>query len=254
MKLKIVIVALLAVSVALLIALFASKKQSEEQQRSDLSRISDYSNQVVNATLKVTDINQVNLVLSNALLSSQRQLSNLSNNLVVLNGSLAEARASLGQAQTQISTLNTQVSDLEAQNKTLDQRALVLTGDIEQLNLLIAETQAKLALSQGNNTYLQEELQRQMAAKAELEHKFNDLEAVRAQVKKLKSDAFVARRIQFMKNSNADKKGAELLMSPNRPTPAVTASSNYDLNVEIGSDGSVRVIPPMGGATNAPAR
>ena len=29
-------------------------------------------------------------------------------------------------------------------------------------------------------------------------------------------------------------------------------SSNYDLNVEVGSDGSVKVIPPMG-ATNSAA-
>jgi chromosome segregation ATPase len=254
MKSKIAIVALAVAIVALFIALFATRKQGEERHASDLTRIEDFSNQVVSVNLKVSDVNQVNLVLSNAVLTSQEQLAQLSNNLVAVNGTLAETKTSLQTAQQQVATLNTQVADLESQNKALDQRAAELTNAIAKLNALIAETQAKLALSQGNNAYLQAELQRQMAAKAELEHKFNDLEVVRAQVKKLKSDAFTARRLQWMKNDTSNKKGAELLVTPNRPSAAAAPAPDYGLNVEVGSDGSVRVIPPLGAPTNAPAK
>lgn len=254
MKSKIVVVVLAVVSVALLIALFATKKQSEERHSTDLTRIEDFSNQVVSVNAKVSEMSQVNLVLSNAVTAGQEQMEQLSNHLATVSSTLVEARASLETAQKQITTLNTQVTDLEAQNKALDQRATELTNAIAELTALISDTQAKLARSEGNNAYLQAELQRQMAAKAELEHKFNDLEAVRAQIKKLKSDAFVARRLQLMKNDTSGKKGAELLVTPNRPVASETATPNYGLNVEVGSDGSVRVIPPLGAPTNAPAK
>jgi hypothetical protein len=73
----------------------------------------------------------------------------------------------------------------------------------------------------------------------------------------MKDEMFIARRLQMMKSGNNTKKGGELLMnhSTRTATPATTtkkSGSNYDLNVEIGSDGSVKVIPPMGG-TNSPA-
>jgi hypothetical protein len=99
-----------------------------------------------------------------------------------------------------------------------------------------------------------------MAQKAELEHKFNDLDDLRAQVKKIKTELFVARRIQLMKNDLGNKKGAELLLQhsvtvtpTNAPASATTPAANYDLNVEVGSDGSVRVIPPLGAPTNSAA-
>ena len=93
-----------------------------------------------------------------------------------------------------------------------------------------------------------------MAQKAALEHKFNDLDELRQQVKKIKSDMFVARRLQIMKYDNSQKKGAELMTyrrdNPYTPPPTDASSS---LNVEIGSDGSVRVIPPLVAPTNSAA-
>ena len=45
-------------------------------------------------------------------------------------------------------------------------------------------------------------------------------------------------------------KGAQLLTRPTLAPPP-TSTTNYDLNVEIDADGSVRVIPPL---TNSPAQ
>ena len=136
------------------------------------------------------------------------------------------------------------------------------------MSAAIENTQNRLAIAETNRAFIEQELQKQMAQKAELEHKFNDLNEVRAQVKKLRDEAFVARRLQWMKafvarrlqwmkNDNGQKKGAELLM---QRTPAVTNTpvtadhqTNYNLNVEVGSDGSVRVIPPLNSATNGTA-
>jgi len=94
-----------------------------------------------------------------------------------------------------------------------------------------------------------------MAQKAELERKFNDVDAVRGQLSKLRTELFEARRLQWMNagiNPDHQPKGGELLMKRSLPSgsppPAVTQTSPrpatpYDLNVEVGSDGSVHVIP-----------
>jgi hypothetical protein len=94
-----------------------------------------------------------------------------------------------------------------------------------------------------------------VAEKAELERQFNDLTVLRAQVSRLKEELSIARRIEWIRQgifASAEQKGAQKLMqgvgsSQAQPRPP---RSNYDLNVEVSADGSVKVIPPL---TNAPA-
>jgi len=277
MKIKIAIIVLAIACVGLGIGLFAIKKQAEEQQTKDAATISDLSGQVVNAKKQIDDLGQVNIVLTNDLAASRQQLAQLSNSLASAAAALTDTQSSLLSAQNQITNLNTHIADLEVQNKVLDQRASELTNALAQLTGNIEKTQAQLAIAETNRIFIEQELQKQMAKKAELEHKFNDLDTLRAQVKKLRDEMFVARRLQWMKEGTGqNKKGAELLIqrsvtaatapasvaapviATNKPAavrPAVrpaTPGSSYDLNVEVGSDGSVKVIPPLG-ATNSPA-
>jgi chromosome segregation ATPase len=259
MKLKIVIVILVLGCFGLGIALYTVTKQADDQRKNDADHILQFSNELVQANENLEELRQVNLTLTNDISLSQQETEQLSNSLVSANVSLMTTKTSLMDAQGQITNLNSQIgdltthiSDLETQNKILDQRANDLTNTIAQLAAQIADTQNQLAVSETNGAYLQGELQKQLAQRAELEHKFNDLNEVRAQVHKLRDEIFVARRLQLMKNDNSSKKGAELLMQRSSPTNSARLPANYDLNVEIGSDGSVRVIPPMG-ATNAPA-
>jgi hypothetical protein len=101
-----------------------------------------------------------------------------------------------------------------------------------------------------------------MTEKAALEKQFNDLTVLRAQVSKLKEELTVGRRLDWIRRgifATSEKKGGELLLqsskTPTFPTssPAVaqSPSNQYDLNVEVYSDGSVHVIPPP---TNTPAK
>jgi chromosome segregation ATPase len=188
-----------------------------------------------------------------------------SNRLAAASLSLADTRTSLAGAQELVTNLNARIADLEAENRDLDQQAVALSNKLAQLTMQIETTKFQLAISETNSAYLQSELQKQLALKAELEHKFNDLDELRAQVKRMKDEMFVARRQQLARSDNSGKKGAELLMSrnlsPANPPAASTAgkpaskpaASSYDLNVEVGSDGSIKVIPPIG-STNSPAR
>jgi chromosome segregation ATPase len=252
MKIKIAIIVLAIAAVGLGIALFAIKKQADDQQTKDTATISDLSGQVVNAKKQIDDLGQVNLTYSNDLASSQQLISQVSNQLSSAAATLVETRTSLTSAQGQIASLNSRINDLETQNKVLDQRVVELTNTIAQLNLSIEDTQNQLAIAQTNRVFLEQELQKQIAKRTELERKFNNLDELRAQVKKLREEAYVTRRIQLMKNDNGGKKGAEQLLQKSVTVTPPSADVNYNLNVEVGSDGSVKVIPPLG-ATNAPA-
>lgn len=278
MKLKIGIVILAVICLGLLLALTSSKKSAEAQRKQDTAAILDFSNQLDLANMNLNDLRQVNLVLTNDLSALQQVAVSLSNQLVTTattltatKTTLSTTKASLATAEGQIVNLNGRINDLEAQNKALDERAAELTNRLAELNSQIIETKHKLASSQTDNAYLTAELQKQLAQKAELERKFNDLNVLRAQVKKLKDELFVTRRLQWMANGNdpgTPKKGAEGLMQNRSVTvspasaaaakitastpaaPAGRTASPYDLNVEVGSDGSVRVIPA---ATNSSA-
>jgi peptidoglycan hydrolase CwlO-like protein len=254
MKIKTAIVILVAGCVGLLIALIATKKQSDDAHLKDTAAILEFSNQLDTANLTLNDLHQVNLMLTNDLADTRQVLEAVSNNLSQTSGELAGTKTELESDQSQIANLSGRISDLEAQNAALDERANTLSNSIASLDVQIAATQQQLATTQTNNVFLAAELQKQMAQKAELERRFNDINEVRAQVKKLRNELFEARRLQWMSEGTSpgtQPKGAELLMErslpagttsaiakPNRPSP------QYDLNVEVGSDGSVHVIPP----------
>ena len=258
MRTKMAIVILAVVCAGLAVALIAAKKTTSDQLKNNAVAILDFSNQLMNANENLDDLRQVNLRLTNDLATVQQQTSRLSNGLNEASSALASAKATLQGAQDQIANLNGRITDLEAQNQVLDDRATALTNTIAALNVQIADTERQLADSQTNNVFLEKELQQQIAQRAELERKFDDLNEVRAQVKKLRDELFVARRLQWMRNGYTDQKGAELLVQP-RTVTASTAPAKpppqYDLNVEVGSDGSVHVIPPPANPmTNTPAR
>jgi chromosome segregation ATPase len=256
MKTKMAIVILVVVCAGLAVALIAAKMTTSDQLKSNAATILDFSNQLVNANDNLDELRQVNLRLTNDLAAVQQQTSRLSNGLTRASSALASAKATLQGAQDQIANLNGRIGDLETQNRALDDRAAALTNTIAALNEQIADTEQKLAGSETNNVFLEKELQQQIAQRAELERKFDDINEVRAQVKKLRDELFVARRLQLTRSGiNTDQKGAELLVQP-RTAASMAASAkpgpHYDLNVEVGSDGSVHVIPPLTNATTNP--
>ncbi|MFZ0826146.1 MAG: hypothetical protein WAO02_01860 [Verrucomicrobiia bacterium] len=245
--------AILAVAlIGLLLALFAMKRTADERFKTDTDAILDFSNQLVTARANLDEMGQVNLKLTNDLAASHEESLAFSNQFAETSGTLANTKASLQSAQDQIASLSQRIAGLATQNQVLDQRAAALSGAITGLNAQIADTQQKLADSETNNSFLETELQRQTLARAELEGKFNNLTVVRAQAKKLKEDLVVARRMQWLREgtdpSLQARGGGQQLMQRTPPTPV--RPPHYDLNVEVSSDGAIRVMPA---ATNAPA-
>jgi chromosome segregation ATPase len=264
MKTKIGLIVLAVVCAALAIGLVITKNQADDKQKSDASTILDFSNQWSQASIKIDELSQVNLNLNRDLATNRMVLSDLSNNLVSAAETVTNIRTSLASAQDQIVTQSSRITDLQEQNKLLDDRAsalteqaAALTNRINSLNRQINDTLRQLAASRTDNALLDRQLEQLVEMKAELEHKYNTLEAVRAQVKKLRAEVVAARRLEWIKNGTDQQvKGAQLLVEHRDAFTSKPPSSgtNYGLDVEVGSDGSVRAIPHPGNPpTNAPA-
>ena len=245
MKTQLGVVILIIVCVGLGIALVVGKKQADTRQKKAADTILDFSNQLTTANASLDELRQVNLTLTNDLDVSRQALVTLSNQYIAASTSFSDAKASLKTAQYQIASL-------KAQNQALDQRAEKMTTAIAGLSAQIAETRKKIVESETNNTFLENELKRQVAKRAELEHKFNNLYQVRTQVRKLQNDFVIARRLEWKRDGTGpdqQQKGAQLLMARTSTTNRVIRPSGYNLNVEVSSEGSVKVIPML---TNTP--
>jgi hypothetical protein len=174
--------------------------------------IMEFSNQLMVAGENLSEFKAANVTLAQDLASSQQQLALSTAQLEPLSNRLATVSALLNSSLTQWNT-----------NR----------GDSQN------------ALGSGTNSeFLQAELEKQLAAKAELERKFNDLDELRAQIRKIELEMFIARRLWWMKNSNGDKKGAELLL----PHPAVSTNAtlpDFDSNLKVSPEKSPSNAPPV---------
>lgn len=244
MKTLVTVILILACA-GLVITLVVTQKHIDQQREKDAEAILDFSNQVVQANDELNDLRQVNLTLTNDLNSSREQLVVLSNQVLSISDSLSNSDTQLKAAQDQIATL-------QAQNQSLDQQAEELTNAISNLNAKIVAAQSQLADSEKNGVFLQNQLNEKNADYIELLSKFNNLQAVRAQARKLHNELVIARRLQWIREGTepgANVKGGTLLMARSWPTNQLAPAAHYNLSVEVDSSGGVHIVQD----TNAPA-
>jgi chromosome segregation ATPase len=261
MKNRIGVIVLVLICLGLGLSLVFSKKQAAKQQQVDAETNSALSNDLAVVNGKLEDERKVNATLTSdrdKTLADNKHLSNtlltVSANLDQTKTTLAKTEADLKASQEETAKRDAKIADLEAQNQALDKRALDLSTAITNLTTQIEDTKRKLAASEGEKGFLEGELKRLVAEKAELERQFNDLKVLRAQVAKLKEELTIARRLEWIRRglfSSSDEKGASRLMQPAAAAQPKPPATNYNLNVEVHSDGTVTVVPP---ATNAPAK
>ncbi len=256
MKNRIAIIVLGLLCLGLAIAVITIHNNATEQKRTDTDAILGFSNKWVETSSKFEDQKQVNAELEKDLDGRKKALVELTNNLTTVSSNLADTSANLAKtqdslkaSQEEVAKRDAKIAELETQNQALDKQALDLSTSITNLTLQIADTQKKLAASEGDKAFLEKELNRLMAEKAELERQFNDLTVLRAQVSKLKQELNIARRLEWIRQglfASSEQKGAQKLMQGlgTPPSQAKAARPMYDLNVEVGADGSVKVIPP----------
>lgn len=246
-------VILAIVCIGLAVGLFATRKKATEEKAKDVDTIVNFSNKWVSINNDLEEQRQVNVTLTNYLSERDSRLLDLTNRLVATSNTLTQTEGSLRSTQEELTNRDATINALQSQNQELDQRALDLSTTITNLSRQIVETQRKLDSAEGDKEFLEKELKRLMAEKAELERRFNDLEVLRAQVKQLKEELSISRRLEWIrKGIFGDMKGAERMMKMTEAsrTSEPTNRPQYNLNVEVQSDGTVKVIPAL---TNSPA-
>ena len=244
---KAAIIVLIVLSLGLGAGLFWRHTTALREKKMDVYEKTDLTNQLTDAQTKLGDQEQMGAFLQKTLDQTSSRLAEKSNEVLRLSGTLAktqqDAQAAAESAKVEMAKRDQKINDLEAQNTALDKQATDLKTAIGGLEKSIAETEKKLAASEGDREFLLKELKRLQAEKAELERQFNDLAVLRSQVSKLKDELSIARRLEWIRMGiygMQNVKGAERLMSSNW---AGAPDGKFDLNVELKQDGGASVVP-----------
>ena len=240
----------LILSIGLGVALLRQRQQAAEQQVRDAERNLSLFNALSLKQAALTEQVAVNQSLETNLaerVSEVRQFSNkLADVATALARTEAKAEADSKAAQEALAQRDSKISELEGKNDDMLKKMNELNSSITGLESQIAATEKRLAASEGDRAFLLKELKRLQAEKAELERQFNDLVALREQLRKLKDELSIARRLDWIKRglygSASEKKGAELLNS--RPAPPPAAKTNFNLDVEIKREGGAKINSP----------
>ena len=228
----------------------------------------------MNLTQKTAEIDALNLQHAQDLGAVETKLQEVNTAKVKAEKELVKTAADLKAQTTELKEFQTKVADetkqrveligaLETKNDTLNQEKGALEVKIGNLNTEIAETNQKLEDSEGDRTFLEGELLRLQDEKSELVKQMNDIEFLSAQVKRIKSDIAVARRLDWMRRGIG-------IYAKHRPTRSAYAAywdnkrqegkvsnaepqKKQNVSVELTSDGRViingKVIEPEAEAT-----
>jgi DNA repair exonuclease SbcCD ATPase subunit len=253
MNSKTLAIILVVVSVALAGGLLYRHGRAVKEKTADTETIQKLTTEVTETKEKLDDQKAVNMTLQRDLDAHVEQVKIYSNNLASVSANLTktqnESQAAAESAKAEILKRDARIAELESERDDLTKRMTELNGSITNLESQIAETQRKLEASEGDREFLLKELKRLQTEKAELERQFNDLALLREQVRKLKDELSIAKRLEWIRRGiyGFGLKGAEKLQ---RGLVAPAPKTNYNLDVELQRDGAVRVIPPV---TNAPS-
>ena len=151
-------------------------------------------------------------------------------------------------AKQEISKRDQQISLLQTERGNLNEQIGELQGNIEKLSQDIQTKEKELADSMGDREFLITELKRLQREKAELEKQLNDLAFLREQVKELKQQLSVKRRLELIRKGifggGPPKRGGQRLMEKDFAPITRSQPKNFSLEVEVTRDGEVKVAPP----------
>jgi chromosome segregation ATPase len=247
MKVAVAILAVLAILLG--VGWLMRHKRALDQQQLDHDRILQFSNEWAHASENLVEQKKVNVSLETNLLQRFEEITALSNHVLSVASTLQRTEAEKKAALEEVTKREARITELESQRDDMTKKMTDLNGSIANLEGQIADTERKLAAAEGDRAWLLKELKRLQDEKAALEKQFNDLAILREQVRKLRDELSVQRRIEWIRKGlyGTPAKGGELLqkgMVTSRP------ATNYNLDVELNRDGSVRITPLP---TNAPS-
>ena len=263
MKPKVIIIVLAITCVVLIGLLLRQQKVAQSQHVQATASLITLSNDLVQTSTKLDEKQLQNVVLETNLIVTSGAAEVYSNQVVQLSNTLVKTELQAKQAaeiaEREIAKRDTEIARREKETDDLTLRMGELNSTITNLEKAISETSRKLAASEGDREILIKELKRLQAEKAELERQFNDLAMLREQVRKLKEELSIARRIEWIKKGLygvTTMKGAERLQLRPKPTAVATNASPQGggpgLNVEISRQGGAKILSPGSATTPTP--
>ena len=262
-----VLVMVVAALVWSIYSLNDSRRLAASQQQSNEVVILDFSNRLALTRRELDEQKKVNTTLVTNLTDRTKNLETLRSEVAALNTDLARSRAETKSAQAQTKSAQDEIAKRDGQIASLEGRNVDLTKQMGELQTSIAdlegkinETERRLATSEGNRQELMKELKRLQDEKITLEKQLNDLAYLRDQVRKLKDELNVARRLDWIRrgiySTQPIRKGAEVLneMKFGAPPPETPVPGKVPtLDVELKRSGEVNVRSGNNPATNATA-
>ncbi len=254
MNLKIVAIILAIVSLILGAGLIYRHSVAKKEKIQDVATIVHFSNQWTEVSQNLEVVKRENLDLERDIAAQTEKLKNYSNNLAAVSANFAKAKIDAKEAadtaREEMRKRDARIAELESERDGMTEKMDQLTGSIADLETQIADTQRRLEVSEGDREFLVKELKRLQAEKSELERQFSDLAALRDQVRKLRDELSISRRLEWIRRGlYGSLKGSELLRKGMASAPGQT---NYNLDVEIRREGGATVLTNAP-ATNAPA-
>ncbi len=251
MNAKIVAILLTVLCLLLAVGLIYRHTSATEEKKKDVSTITHFSNEVVDVSKRLDEQKLVNLSLERDNGTQAEEIKTYSNNLASVSASFAktqaDAKAAAETAKQEVRRRDARIAELETEREGMTRKMDDLTGSITNLETQIADTQVKLEASEGDREFLLKELKRLQAEKSELERQFNDLAQLRDQVRHLRDELSVSRRLEWIRRGlYGSLKGSEILRKSMASTAG--ARTNYNLDVEIRRDGSAEVLTNTPGA------
>lgn len=255
MKDKVPIIVLLIVAIGLGVALISVNNRAKQDREVAQGSLTTLSNQVTHVQNGLAEQQSVNRTLETNLATTTREYSNklaakdaqLASTQAELAKAQADAKAQAEAAAAEVAQRDKKIADLEGQNQELDKESADLKNSISNLAGQIADTKKKLAASEGDKAALIKELKELQAKKDELERKFNDLAVLKEQVRKLKEELSIARRLDWIRRGiyeTLNEKGGERMVHLSQNPAPPPPSTNGNLNVEIHQNGAVKIDAP----------
>ena len=252
-NMRAVIAILAAICLILGGALLVRHKRAVERHHRDETKILQLSNQWVDVSGKLSEQQKVNIALETDLTNRNAEIRLVSSKLADVSADLSKVEADFKVAQEEIAKRDEKINELETQRDQLTTKMTGLNESITNLEGQIKDTETKLAASEGDREFLLKELKRLQAEKAELERQFNDLAVLREQVKKLRDELSITRRLEWIRRGlyGTTTKGGERLQS-GFSQPVVAPSPAYNLDAEIRREGPATILPPGTNRSTSP--
>jgi chromosome segregation ATPase len=253
MKEKAPVIVLIIVAAGLAVGLIVVNDKARQEKQDLSDALSVQSNTVTTIKTSLAEQVAVNQTLETNLAATRIDYSN---KLTLSDANLRSTESSLEKAQAEskaqadadaaeLAMRDKKISELENQNQDMDKQAVELRDHISGLEVQIAATKDRLTRSEGDRVVLLKELKRLQDEKIVWETRFNDLAALKAQVRKLKEDIVLARNLDWLRRGiyeTFNEKGGERLI---HPVVSYRPATNLTLNVELRQSGETKISAPI---------